>query len=129
MATLSIIAEVAEQIILDAMQRGEFDNLSGKGRPLPPADDALVPEDLRMAFKILKNSGHLPPDIQERKDITTALELLQNCQDEQERYRQIQKVNYLTMKLNARRRKPVNLELDQVYYDKIVERTSVKGKR
>lgn len=128
MATLSIIAEAAEQIIMDAMQRGEFDNLSGKGKPLPPADDALIPEDLRMAYKILKNSGHLPPEVQDRKDITTALELLKNCQDEQERYRQIQKVNYLAMKLNARRRKPVNLEIDQVYYDRIVERTTVKRK-
>jgi len=129
MATLSVIAEVAEQLIRDAMQRGEFDNLEGKGKPLPPDDDVLIPEDLRMAYKILKNSGHLPPEIQERKDITTALELLQNCRDEQERYRQIQKINYLTMKLNARRHVPVNLEADQVYYDKIVSRTTVQTKK
>lgn len=126
MATLAIIAEVAEQLIRDAMQRGEFDNLQGKGKPLPPEDDALVPEDLRMAYKILKNSGHLPPELADRKEINTAVELLQNCTDEQQRYRQIQKINYLTMKLNARRRVPVNLESDQVYYDKIVERTTVK---
>jgi len=129
MATLSVIAELAEQLIRDSMQRGEFDNLAGKGKPLPPDDDALIPEDIRMAYKILKNSGHIPPEVQERKDITTALELLQNCQDEQERYRQIQKINYLTMKLNARRRTAVNLEADQVYYDKIVTRTTVKMKK
>ena len=129
MATLSIIAEVAEQLIRDAMQRGEFDNLAGKGKPLPPEDNALIPEDLRMAYKILKNSGHLPPEVADRKEITTAIELLQNCQDEQQRYRQIQKINYLTMKLNARRCVPVNLEADQAYYDRIVERTSVQGKK
>jgi hypothetical protein len=128
MATLSVIAEVAEQLIRDAMQRGEFDNLAGKGKPLPPEDDALIPEDLRMAYKILKNSGHLPPEIADRKEITTAIELLQNCTDEQQRYRQIQKINYLTMKLNSRRRAPVNLEADQLYYDRIVERTSVRKK-
>ncbi len=126
MATLSIIAEVAEQLIRDAMQRGEFDNLEGKGKPLPPEDNVLVPEDLRMAYKILKNSGHLPPEVADRKEISTAIELLQDCTDEQQRYRQIQKINYLTMKLNARRRTPANLEADQAYYDKVVERISVR---
>ena len=71
----------------------------------------------------------LPPEIVDRKDISTALELLQDCRDEQERYRQIRKINYLTMKLNARRCVPVNLEADQAYYDRIVERTSVQGKK
>jgi len=129
MATLSIIAEVAEHHIRDAIQRGEFDNLPGKGKPLPQDDTPLIPEDLRMAYKILKNSGHLPPEIADRKEINTALELLENCHDEQERYRQIQKINYLTMKLNARRRTPLNLEADEAYYDKIVQRTTVRAKR
>lgn len=128
MSFLSVIAEVAEQHIRDAMQRGEFDNLQGKGKPLPQDDNPLIPEDLRMAYKILKNSGHLPPEIADRKEISTAVELLENCTDEQQRYRQIQKINYLTMKLNLRRRTPANLEADTAYYDKIVERTSVKGK-
>lgn len=126
MATLSVIAEAAERQILEAMRRGEFDNLPGRGKPLPPDDTPLMPEDLRMAYKILKNSGHLPPEIQDRKEIATALELLQDCTDEQERYRQIRKVNYLTMKLNIRRRVPANLEADQAYYDKVVARTSVR---
>lgn len=128
MAILSIIAEVAEQHIRDAIQRGEFDNLQGKGKPLPQDDNPLIPEDLRMAYKILKNSGHLPPEVADRKEISTAVELLESCTDEQQRYRQIQKINYLTMKLNLRRRTPANLEADTAYYDKIVERTSVKVK-
>lgn len=129
MTILSIIAEVAEQHIRDAMQRGEFDNLQGKGKPLPQDDNPLIPEDLRMAYKILKNSGHLPPEVADRKEISTAVELLESCTDEQQRYRQIQKINYLTMKLNLRRRTPANLEADTAYYDKIVERTSVRANR
>jgi hypothetical protein len=73
--------------------------------------------------------SHLPPEIADRKEINTALELLENCQDEQERYRQIQKINYLTMKLNLRRRTPMNLEADQAYYAKIVQRTTVRAKK
>ncbi|MFU2209615.1 hypothetical protein [Solidesulfovibrio sp. C21] len=49
--------------------------------------------------------------------------------DEQERYRQMQKLNYLVMKVNARRRRPVNLEQDADYYRKVVERVSVKVDR
>lgn len=128
MASLKIIEQVAEQMIQDAMQRGEFDNLAGKGKPLPRDDDPLVPEDLRMAYKILKNSGHLPPELSDQKEIRTALDLLENCQDEQERYRQIRKINFLIMKLNMRRQTPVNLEVDQAYYDTIVARTTLHGK-
>ena len=27
-------------------------------------DDALVPEDLRMAYRILKNAGFIPPEVE-----------------------------------------------------------------
>lgn len=128
MGTFSIIAEVAEHHIRDAMERGEFDNLPGKGKPLPPDDTPLISEDLRMAYKILKNSGHLPPEIADCKEINTAIELLESCTDEQQRYRQIQKINYLTMKLNTRRRTPFHLETDSPYYDKVVDKVPVKGK-
>jgi len=37
---------------------GEFDNLPGAGKPLPPDEFAHYPEDIRMAMRILKNSGH-----------------------------------------------------------------------
>jgi len=47
---------IAEQKIADAVSQGEFDNLPGAGRPLELDDDALVPEDMRMAHRILKNA-------------------------------------------------------------------------
>ena len=108
------------------MRRGDFDNLSGRGQKIIFEDDSMVPEDLRMAYKILKNAGYVPQDFLEDKEIVTASELLAAATDEQERYRQMQKLNYLIMKVNTRRRRPVNLEKDQVYYQKVVERTSVR---
>jgi Domain of unknown function (DUF1992) len=55
---------LAERKIQDAIARGEFDDLPGAGRPLELDDDALVPEDLRVAYRILKNAGYVPPELE-----------------------------------------------------------------
>jgi hypothetical protein len=121
-------AWLAERKIEEAMRRGEFDNLPGRGKRIVFEDDSMIPEDLRMAYKILKNAGYVPEALLEEREIVTATELLAAATDEQERYRQMQKLNFLIMKVNARRRRPVNLELDQEYYRRVVERVTV-GKK
>jgi DnaJ-like protein len=55
---------LAERKIEEAIARGELDDLPGAGRPLDLDDDALVPEDLRLAYRILKNAGYVPPEVQ-----------------------------------------------------------------
>jgi DnaJ homologue, subfamily C, member 28, conserved domain len=60
---------LAEKKIAEALARGEFDNLPGAGRPLALDDDALVPEDLRLAYRILKNAGFVPPAVEARREI------------------------------------------------------------
>lgn len=55
---------LAERKIEEAIARGELDDLPGAGRPLDLEDDALVPEDLRVAYRILKNAGYVPPEVQ-----------------------------------------------------------------
>ena len=129
MGSLWIIDKVAEQLIQDAIRKGEFDNLEGRGKPLRLEDDSMVHPDLRMAYKLLKNSGHAPPEIYEEKDIRTVMDLLENCEDEQERYRQMQKLNYMVMKLNTKRNRPINMEKDQVYFEKTVQKISVAKKK
>lgn len=51
---------LAERKIAEAVSRGEFDDLPGAGRPLELEDDALVPEELRVTHRILKNAGLSP---------------------------------------------------------------------
>jgi hypothetical protein len=53
---------LAEQKLAEAVSRGEFDDLPGAGRPLDLEEDPLVPQDLRMAFRILKNAGYVPAE-------------------------------------------------------------------
>ncbi len=55
---------IAERKIAEAAERGEFDDLPGRGKPLDLEDDALVPEDLRMAYRILKNAGYVPAEVE-----------------------------------------------------------------
>ena len=66
---LLVLEHLAERRIEEAIARGDFDDLPGAGRPLDPDDDPLVPEDLRTAYRILKNAGYVPPEVQTLNDI------------------------------------------------------------
>ncbi len=59
MNAFEAIALVAEEKIREAERRGMFDNLPGAGKPLLLEDDSHIAPELRMAYTILKNSGHL----------------------------------------------------------------------
>ncbi|HOH09159.1 MAG TPA: DUF1992 domain-containing protein, partial [bacterium] len=71
-----MFATIAEQRIAAAMERGEFDNLPGQGQPLAAEDLSGVPEDLRMAYKVLKNAGCLPPEIELSNEVESLRRLV-----------------------------------------------------
>jgi hypothetical protein len=125
---MDIFTQIAEEKIREAQTRGEFDNLPGKGKPLNLDEDNHVPEELKIAYKILKNSGYIPPELELQKEINTTLDLLKHCTDEREKYKKIQKLNLLITRMNMTRKVPVNLEQDQFYYEKIVDKVKVKNK-
>jgi hypothetical protein len=118
----AVLERIAEERILEAQRRGEFDNLPGHGRPLQLDDDSHVPEDLRLAYKVLKNADCLPPELELKKEIVTTEEMLGRITDEGEKYRQLKRLNFLVMKLNMMRKVPVSWEENQRYLDKIVEK-------
>jgi hypothetical protein len=118
--------KIAEERIRKAIEDGEFDNLEGKGKPLNLEDDRHVPADLRLAHKILKNANCLPPELELRKEIVNTKNLLAGIKDTQEKYKQIQKLNFLIMKLNTMRRTSPLLEEGQEYFDKIVDKIPTK---
>ena len=60
---------LAEGKIQEAIARGELDGLPGAGRPLDLGDDALVPEELRLAYRILKNAGYVPEEVRSLNEI------------------------------------------------------------
>jgi len=66
--------DLITQRIEEAMRRGDFDNLSGHGKPLRVEAEPNVPEDMQMAFRILKNNDMVPTWIAERKEMLRAIE-------------------------------------------------------
>lgn len=118
----SAIQIIAENRLREAEQNGEFDNLPGMGKPLVLEDDSNIPEDLRMAYKILKNAGCLPPEITERKEIANLADLLENCQDEAERIALAKKAQFLIMRLQTRHNRHVRLDENDPYYENLLKK-------
>ena len=118
--------KIVEQRIKEAQERGDFDGLPGQGEPLKLNDDSYLPEDLRLAYKILKNADCLPPEVEEKKAIMQMEDLLDSIPDEKEKYKLIKKINYRIMKLNMMGKKSPLLEERQVYHSKMVNKMGQK---
>jgi hypothetical protein len=115
---LSGFEKIVEERIQKAQREGVFQNLPGAGKPIQ-FEDANIPEDLRIAYKILKNANFLPPEIELRKQIQKTEDMLSGMEDIQERYKTIKKLNYMIFKLNSIRNTTVELDMPQYYLEKI----------
>jgi hypothetical protein len=113
---------IAEEKIREAMARGEFDNLSGAGKPLALEDDSMVPEDLRVPYKILKNAGCLPPELELRREIVTLKGLLSAVEEEGEKRRRLKELDGKLLRLNLMRKRPLQLEDFPEYRDRVIEK-------
>lgn len=82
---MSIFAAIAERKIREAIERGELADLALKGQPIVHEDLTFVPEELRMGYKILKNAGVLPEELELKREIVTLEGLLAACRDDEER--------------------------------------------
>jgi hypothetical protein len=60
---------IVEALIQEAMERGEFDNLPGKGKPIDLTEYFETPEEVRVANSILKNAGMTPREVDLLKEI------------------------------------------------------------
>ncbi len=106
--------KIAEERISQAVRDGELDNLPGQGKPLELEDDSGIPAELRLAYKVLKNAGITPPELDTHNQLMQAEDLLMNAPDEKARYKALKRVNYLAMKLGTMR--PGSALLDEHRY-------------
>jgi len=74
-----------EKIIQEAMARGEFDDLKGKGKPLDLNTYFATPEELRMAYSLLKNNEYVPEEVDLLREIAELKEKIAASTNEQER--------------------------------------------
>lgn len=69
------LESLTEKSIREAIEKGEFDNLPGKGQPLDLSENPFEDPDLRTVHRLLRNAGFAPAWIEERKDIEAVFEL------------------------------------------------------
>ncbi len=114
--------KIVEERIRQAQKRGDFDNLSGAGKPLPKEDLSHVPEELRLVYRILKNADCLPPEIELKNEIRQTESLLEEITDVRQKYKTMKKLNFLIMKLNMLRKGSVRFEMPQQYENALLDR-------
>lgn len=81
---MSFLHNLAERRILEAIKDGVLDDLALRGQPIPREDLSGVPEELRMGYKILKNAGYLPEELQVRKEVLALQDMLNACTSAEE---------------------------------------------
>jgi Domain of unknown function (DUF1992) len=121
-ACMDFLAKIAEQKIREAMERGDFDNLSYHGKPLKLDDLTGVPAHLRMGYKILKNAGILPEEMQLKKEIVSLQDLLDACYDATERSTIEKQMNEKVLRYNMMMEKRSHRPTDQRYRAKILRK-------
>ncbi len=72
----------SEILIQEAISRGEFDHLPGAGKPLDLSAYFDTPEEVRLAYSILKNADVLPREVELLREIALLKEELQQSSDE-----------------------------------------------
>lgn len=121
--------KIVEERIRKAQKEGAFEDLPGSGRPLELAEDGHIPEDLRLAYKVLKNAGFVPPEIEVKKEIQRTEDLLAGMEETEQKFKLLRKLNFLILKLNTFRSASIELDLPQRYLGAVVERLDKTGKR
>ncbi len=72
---------IVEEIIREAMKRGEFRDLAGRGRPLDLSRYFEAPEDVRVAQALLENAGVVPREVELLKEIWELRSKEAGCRD------------------------------------------------
>ena len=81
-----LLDQWAERHIRDAQTKGEFDNLSGSGEPLILEDESHIPPELRAGYRLLKNAGCQPPELEQRKEAVELADLLKGIRKDDPRH-------------------------------------------
>ena len=114
---------IVERRIREAQDRGEFENLPGSGAPLALDDNLLVPEDLRVAYRLLKNAGFVPPELSAYGEIRELEQLIQATDADDDRRHLLARLNFLLTRTAAGKRRG-SLQVDADYFERMAARLS-----
>lgn len=117
-----LIDALAEKHIANAIRAGEFDDLAGHGQPLILDDDSAVAPELRAAYRILKNAGCLPPELELRREIREVESLLMQVESDAEEQRVRRRLLLLRTRLSLQGRELNLLVEEGEYREKVLRR-------
>lgn len=114
---------IAERKIAEAEREGALKDLPGEGAPLALDDDPLIPEDLRMAYRILKNAGLVPEEISMLREVAQLEALVRDTEPQDAANSQAaRRLELLRMKLDHASPGRSSLLLGERYRQRIIER-------
>lgn len=97
------IEKLIEQKIREAMGRGEFDNLDGRGKPVDLSDYFSTPEDVRLGYKLLKDAKIVPEELALLRETEELKAELERCNTEDEKRRIRRTIEEKRLKYNLLR--------------------------
>jgi hypothetical protein len=115
-----LLDKIAETRIQECIESGGLDDLSGAGGPLQFDDDSMVPESLRAAYRILKNSGYLPAEAAIYSEIRDVETLIGRMDHGEERVAAAKRLSLLRARLGSERCS--NLAVQEHYFQTISEK-------
>ena len=92
--------KIVEALIKQAQERGEFDNLPGKGKPIDLSTYFETPEEVRLAQSILKNAEVTSTEVQLLKEIAELRQLQESITDEAKKMGIRQQIEQKQMEFN-----------------------------
>ena len=114
-----LIDELAEARIAEAIRTGQFEDLPGEGERIPTEQVELVPEELRVTYRLLKNAGYIPKEISVLKEISEAEQLIVVLDEGEQKSSAVKRLNLLRAQLGARSE---SLYLKRGYSNKIINK-------
>lgn len=115
-----LLDRIAESRIAEAIEHGALDDLPGAGAPLALDDDTMVPENLRAGYRILKNSGYLPPEVGIHSEIKDVESLIGRVREGEQRAAAAKRLSLLRARLGSER--CGHLALQDEYYRAVAEK-------
>jgi hypothetical protein len=91
-----------EKLIEEWLTEKECEELPGKGKPLDLNEYFSWPEDQRIGFSLLKNSGCVPFEVEQLREIKRLRDEIGKCADDQARIRLQRSLQEEQVQLNLR---------------------------
>lgn len=111
-------SRIAERKIVEAQKKGLFSDLEGRGKPLKQ-EEISVPEDLRLAYRMLKTAGYIPEELALKKEIHNTQELLKSTEEVKDKYKLLTKLNLMIRRFNLKHTSRISQEIPEIYLSKI----------